>query len=321
MTHSPSQYLRPTRVTNTAFRAFCEAQNTILRYATAVTDVAIESTHTVLFNEFYDILCGLRSVSNLQVTGTQRFGPPDTGDIRPLTFDEILKIISLWSHLKELSIFNFKLSSGFDSPSSSGTDIKDVEITCPIENLNLGIGMLKSSLLMRLTGPLYSPPTIRFARFDAVKGLTNSDFLAFLMRVSSTLVSLVVSACPMWRNSDDEEYAIDAAMPSLKFLETLILEGDLSSEKALIRKVRQRPLGEGTIRNRHQISLSSPKMVQLDVLMDAVSVTGWDTIHVYLDTPAGYSPQLSSEVTQAGKARGVDFRVFFRGNGDRRTSN
>lgn len=168
--------------------------------------------------------------------------------------------------------------------------------------------MLKGPLLMRLTGLFSLPPTIRVARFDDIRGLTNSDLLAFLLRVSPTLVSLHISACGMWRDSDDEEYAIDVAMPGLTSLETLILEGDLTSEKALIRKVR-RQQDERTTQNRHKISLSSPKMVRLDAIMDAVAVTGWDTIDMYLDTSAGYSPQLSAEVTQAAKARGVDFCI------------
>ncbi|KAG6880233.1 hypothetical protein C0992_002999 [Termitomyces sp. T32_za158] len=307
MTYSPAKYLRPTRVNNAVFRAFCEAQNMILHYATAVKDLTLEFTHAFLFQEFYDILRGLRGVSNLQVIGAQRFGPPDTGDVRHLTFEEILKIVSLWPCLSKLVIENFKLTSG--SSSSRGADLEDVQITCPIHDLYLGVGILRGPLLMRLTGSLPSPPTICFAQFDAVKGLTNSDFLAFLLRVSPTLVYLSVSDCPMWRNSDDEEYAIDAAMPNLTSLETLSLGGDLSSEKALIRKIRRMSLDEETTQNRHKISLFNPKMVRLDVVMDALSVTGWDAIHICMDTPAGYSPQLTAEVTQAAKARGIDFSV------------
>ncbi|KAH0583507.1 hypothetical protein J132_09661 [Termitomyces sp. J132] len=307
-TYSPAKYLRSTRVTNTEFMMFCEAQNRILRYATSITNIAIESTHAFLFQEFYDILCSLKDVNNLRVT-PMRFGPRDSGDIRHLTYEEILKIISVWPHLKRLNIVNWKLSADLDSSSSSDVLLENVRVTCPIEDLNLRIGKLTGPLLMRLTGPSFSPPTLRVVRFDAIKGLTNSDFLAFLLRVSPTLVSLSVSACPMWRTSDDEEYAIDTAMPSLTSLETLILEGDLSSEKALIQKVRQRPSDVNIAWKRHCISLCNPLMMRLESVLDAVSVTGWDSIHVYLDTPVGYSPQTSVEVVQAAKARGIDFRL------------
>lgn len=122
MTYSPTKYLRPRRITN-AFKVFCEAQNTILHYATAVTDLAIESTDVFHFPEFYNILCGLREVSNLQVTGMHRFAPSDS-DIRHLTFEEILKVVSLWPHLRKLSIMNLKLSSRLDSLSSSDADVE-----------------------------------------------------------------------------------------------------------------------------------------------------------------------------------------------------
>ncbi|KAG6873799.1 hypothetical protein C0995_011024 [Termitomyces sp. Mi166 len=114
----------------------------------------------------------------------------------------------------------------------------------------------------------------------------------------------------MWRNSDDEEYAIDAAIPSLTSLETLVLDGDLSSEKALIRKVRQRPRDEDTTRTMHRISLRNPLVIRLEKVLDALSVTGWDSICVYLDTPVGYSPRSSADVAQAAMERGIDFRVF-----------
>ncbi|KAG6907084.1 hypothetical protein DXG01_010656 [Tephrocybe rancida] len=302
---SPTKYLRPTRVTNVAFMAFCEAQNTILRIANSVIDMSLESTHAFLFQDFYDILCGLRNVQNLRVTRSHRFGPPAAEDVRHLTFEEIMKIITFWPDLRKLRIVNWK--SLPESTSSFGGAGTENIIASSIENLNLSIGRLGGAKLLSLTGPSHSPTHLRVARFDAVKGLTNSDLLAFLLRVAPTLTSLSITACPIPRSSDDEEYAIDVAMPCMTSLENLLLDGDLSTANALTRKVRRRPRDDN--KRRHRISLSNPPMMILEDVLEAVSITGWESICVYLESSMGCSIRSSVEVAQVARTRGIDFRV------------
>ncbi|KAG6849538.1 hypothetical protein H0H93_007626 [Arthromyces matolae] len=259
-TYSPTKYLRPTRMSNVAFMAFCEAQNTILRYATCLVDLTLEYTHAFFFRELGDILRTLQQIRSLQITQTSRlgYGPHYMPDIHHFTFEEIRKFISFWPHLKRFRASNWKVPPVPVSWSSIAN------LQARLDDLTLGVGKLSGPLLLSLSGPSATPPTLRIVCLESITGITNAEFLIFLLRVAPTLEFLSVSACPMWRKSNEEEYAIDAAMPELVSLKNLVSDSDILTSKALSRKIRRRQppkdqiqLDRLTLRNPHGMDLQS----------------------------------------------------------------
>ncbi|KAG6812074.1 hypothetical protein H0H92_004540 [Tricholoma furcatifolium] len=314
--YSPNQYLRPVRrFTDVAFLAYCQAQNTILRKATAVGHVSLELTHACVFRDLFDILRGLRHVQSLQVSHLQRYTP--LASLRHFTFREILEIISWWPRLRKLTITSWEESSKWHPPLSAGPQ------PYSITDIDLGVGRLDLPDLLNLTGPLCAPPTLRIAHFTSIGGLTNGDFTIFLRHVAPTLVDLSIIACSFHRYHEDEEHALDATIPFLTSLENLVIDGDLSTVKVLSCKIKDnppqpgrhsgfQPFGgdNGIITDRkHCISFKNSRKMELESVLEALSVTGWDSICIHLNSANEYYPQDSARVSQAARARGIDFRV------------
>ncbi|KAF8076902.1 hypothetical protein FPV67DRAFT_1473099 [Lyophyllum atratum] len=320
-TYSPILY-RPIpmkRVTAATFEKYCKAQNTILRLATSLTHITVASTLVPLLQEFVDILCTLEDVQSFRSMNSLYWQvlPPEETPVRTLSFEDIQRIIARWPRLTKLSLAGWtspppSSSQSFSSKRSKDLDVvgqnteyEGVESMCRIEDLTLVTGELTASQLRFLASPSPSlAPTLQRARFKDVRGISNSEFLAFLTSVASTLVSLLVARCDYYHASKDEEYAIDVAMPNLVSLESLDVEGDHASALSISRKTRRESRSG---RTRGRITINNPYSMDLASIVEALPFTGWDSVTVVRNPKKTYLPDLVQEASDIAQARGIDF--------------
>lgn len=125
----------------------------------------------------------------------------------------------------------------FDRPEDddSSTDTTSVipMPECNIRLLRLQNGNLTGTQLLRF---VQSPhPILSALTLERVSGLQNSDLLAFLTVITSTITYLKIWDCAMDRLID-EEHALDVVMPSLSVITTLTVCGDQVSSLSIARK-------------------------------------------------------------------------------------
>ncbi|KAF8076903.1 hypothetical protein FPV67DRAFT_1665142 [Lyophyllum atratum] len=312
------------RVTVANFVNYCKAKNTILRLATSLRHITVASTLVPLFQEFVDILCTLEDVQSFRSMNTSYWQllPPERTPVRALSFADIERIIARWPHLTRLVLAGWTSPPPSSSQSFSSERSKDLDVVgqnteyedegleplCRIEDLTLVNGKLTASQLRFLASPSHHlAPTLHRARFKDVRGISNSEFLAFLTSVASTLESLSIFRCNYPRASEDEEYAIDAAMPNLALLESLDVEGDHASTLSISRKTR-RESWSGCATGR--IVIDNPHSMDLASIVEALPVTGWDSVTVVRNPKKTYLPDLVLEASDIAQARGINFDLI-----------
>ncbi|KAF8076901.1 hypothetical protein FPV67DRAFT_437484 [Lyophyllum atratum] len=329
-TYSPLQYrlLLEMRATVAAFEEFCEAQNTILCLATSLMHVTVASTLVSLFQEFVDILCTLEDVQSFRVMNLTfwELHLATENLVRSLSFEDIRRIIAHWPRLTRLKLVRWASSPSSSSQSVSSEPSRDLGIVVQnteyegleplyqIEDLSLFSGELTAPQLRILVSPSqHLAPTLRKAAFENVRGISNADFLAFLTSVASTLVSLNVVQCNIPRASEDEEYAIDAAMPNLVSLESFEVDGDHASALSISRKIR-RNIPRKTRKlwsfRGDMMMINNPNSMDLESIIEALSLSGWDSVTVVQDPEKRYSLHMLSQASDIAQERGIYFNCI-----------
>ncbi|KAG6917327.1 hypothetical protein DXG01_002985 [Tephrocybe rancida] len=192
----------------------------------------------------------------------------------PFDIDTIQSWISQWPDLSVLALDSWSKSGDIDvatAPSTSGQ--------FNLRNLTLSSGTLSASQLRRLIPS--SIPRLKTLRLTHVDGFSNHDFTLFLRAVASTLEEIFVTDCEFSRGSPSEEFALDAAMPTLTALVRLYARGPgLASSLTLARK----PVSYNRVGPRRLMPSITLRLGKDDVLsnelLQAVEVTGWETITV-----------------------------------------
>lgn len=175
-------------------------------------------------------------------------------------------------------------------------------LTRKLESLELFQGNINGPQFLH-----FATPRLRTLRLYAVTGLVNSDLLSFLSQVAPILETLIIESTTILRNSKDEEYAIDAAMPLMTNLVSLTISGDLGSVLVLTRKPAT---PQGSLRRAVLIFLGvSANVLGMDSIIMAAGVTLWDVARLSSDVESGnawneYSRMRASEIA---RKRGIEF--------------
>lgn len=158
--------------------------------------------------------------------------------------------------------------------------------------------------LLRFTSS--SQPTLKDLSLHSVKGLSNSDLLDILLRVSSTLTNLSVKHCVLPRAKEDEEYAIDAAMSKMECLASASIAGpDLASVLAIARKPQR-----NTYYSNLRMSILIDGGLQFDMrgIVAALEATGWGEINIGRTGPeSGWDEGLAEETRKVVLHRHLRF--------------
>ncbi|KAG6919789.1 hypothetical protein DXG01_000289 [Tephrocybe rancida] len=254
---------------------YFQAQITILRSATAVKDVSFGYTHKQLLEELLGALSMLREVRTLQLSTESDQHPHH--DAYRLSIAEAQAFIRKWAHLEKLAISDWRTPScERPGPSSPHTEFQS-----KLKELSLVSGELSGPQLLFFLGATRTSPSLQIVELRHICGLTNFDLLIFLLHVAPCLKKLVIASCDIARTPNDE-YALDAAMPSLASLDSVELIGDLASDLVLLRKVRRRVHGTA----RTSISLALPPS-KLPGVVKAMAVTSWERIDIRWDQRTG----------------------------------
>ncbi|KAG6917325.1 hypothetical protein DXG01_002983 [Tephrocybe rancida] len=214
--------------------------------------------------------------------------------------DTIQSWISQWPDLSVLRLDGWSKSGDIDAataPSTSGQ--------FNLIKLTLSSGTLSASQLRRLTPS--SIPRLKILQLVHVDGFSNHDFTLFLRAVASTLEEIFVAECEFSRGSPSEEFALDAAMPTLTALVRLYAFGPgLASSLTLARK----PVSYSMLSSRRlmpSITLQPGKDdVLSNELLQAVEVTGWVSIKIHF--PA--SQDVPLDVVRSTKAAALRRGIF-----------
>ncbi|KAF8065068.1 hypothetical protein FPV67DRAFT_167776 [Lyophyllum atratum] len=197
---------------------------TILEHATSVNVVELMYIPASVADMLAHVLSNLRQVHTCTITR------PGGG----LDIDAIQTFIMSWEHLRVLNLTKWEHHEGLEPPSMRP------HLQCRIEELKLENGLLTGPQLSRFTA---SPtPHLKVLELYGVSGLSNHDFFLFLISVP-TLTQLSIACSSLSRSSDEEERALDAAIPMLEALCSVRVESAHVSALALSRKppLRQEP--------------------------------------------------------------------------------
>lgn len=158
--------------------------------------------------------------------------------------------------------------------------------------------------LLRFSSP--SQPTLRDLSLQLVKGLSNGDFLEFLLQVAPTLTRLSVQHCVLPCTKEDEEYAIDAAMPKMECLNSVTITGpDLASVLAIARKP-QRKENDSIVRD--AIFIDGGLRFDMRGIVTALKATGWGEIQIGRSGPeSGWDKGLAEETRKVTLQRHLSF--------------
>ncbi|KAG6917324.1 hypothetical protein DXG01_002982 [Tephrocybe rancida] len=217
----------------------------------------------------------------------------------PFDMDTIQSWISQWPDFRVLQLGRWSKSGDIDvatAPSTSGQ--------FNLINLTLSFGTLSASQLRRLTPS--SVPRLNTLRLVHVDGFSNHDFTLFLCAAASTLKEIFVTDCEFSRGAPSEEFALDAAMPTLTALVKLCARGPgLASSLTLGRK----PVSYNILGPRYlmpSITLQPGKDdVLSNELLQAVEVTGWVNIEVHFPVSQDVPLAVVRSTKAAALRRGI----------------
>ncbi|RDB23679.1 hypothetical protein Hypma_009156 [Hypsizygus marmoreus] len=247
------------------YKEMCVSLMTILRLGTGVRDVKLSLIHESVARELVQRLGELREVRTCVVYPTY----DESRDARKgLSMRDIQTFIARWVNLRKLELHEWVNEGPADL--ETGDEDLTPPLECKIEHLILERGRLTGPQFLRFASP-FSPPVLKRLDLEAVQGISNADFLAFLMQVAPTLTSLTVRECTFPRGKTivegkigkgkekkretqelesgareeaeeeeetetEEEHAIDTAMPHLTSLTQLTADGKSASALSISRK-------------------------------------------------------------------------------------
>ncbi|KAF9459677.1 hypothetical protein BDZ94DRAFT_1267785 [Collybia nuda] len=300
-----------------------DAHITILSLATSVTDITISSIPPLLVDSFLLTASKLKGVRALTVFTQDEMDYPGgmTSNLRKPSFQlnttDILKLISHWEGFRELRITRSRNAdkSGVIYTSSDQFDASAQSHSCRIEELHLSHENISGVQILQLVSP--SRPMLKELYLENISGVSNREFLSFLSYTSPTLVRLRIFSCDIPRDSDAEEYAVDAVMPQMVSLNRAILFGQ-ASVLAIARKP-QAPKTEIPHHPWHDMTLSvtftdNTYDLSASDVVGALQTTGWKSIMI---THPGESAGPNSwdilsyeTVHRVAKERGLDFVIY-----------
>lgn len=145
-----------------------------------------------------------------------------------------------------------------------------------------------------------------------VAGLTNSNLLTFLVEASEGLESLMIDLINVPTKPEDEEYALDAAMPHMINLSYAEIYGNIASALAITRKPTLPNLRLPQAKAQGEISLLnvSSSVIGIDEILVIAEVASWALVTLRLDEASGRAWDTYSRNRGAGiaKERGVELR-------------
>jgi hypothetical protein len=163
-------------------------------------------------------------------------------------------------------------------------------------------GILTSAQLQWFASPFSN---IRDLSLIDIVGLSNVGLSNFLQKVGSTLVKLSVIGSTIARDSLDEGYAIDLAMPIMMSLNTAHIYGDLLTTLAISGKERI-----PSHLNRAITIYRAPQIDDIDSFIDALGTTGWDDIEFASNNAMVWDDDAQRRVSEFAKDRGIRFHCF-----------
>lgn len=165
-------------------------------------------------------------------------------------------------------------------------------------------GTMTGRQLLRFTSS--SQPTLGDLSLHTVKGLSNSDLLEILLRVSPTLTYLSVERCVFPRAKEDDEYAIDAAMSKMECLTSASITGpELASVLAIARKPQRNTYYSNP---RMSISIDGGSQFDMREIVAALEATGWGEINIWRSGPeSGWDEGLAEETRKVVLHRHLRF--------------
>ncbi|RDB23682.1 hypothetical protein Hypma_009155 [Hypsizygus marmoreus] len=244
---------------------------TILRLGTNVTDVKLCLVHESVVRELVQRLADLREVRACQVSPT---------------YDEGLGVGR--RHL--VCGISRRLSRG-------GSNFPPLR--CKIEDLRLERGLITGTQLLQ-----FALPIVKCVHLEHIDGVSNADFLTFLMLLAPTLTSLTVQNCEFARGEGKEEtgaevraetaeetetteateeHAVDTAMPYLTSLTQLSIDGKAGSALAIMRKpplASRSPSPGPPALNVSRILITDARGMSLASVLRAAERTHWDMVRV-----------------------------------------
>lgn len=180
-------------------------------------------------------------------------------------------------------------------------DPPNAEIPSPtkLEVLDISYGYISGPRFLH-----FAAPSLRKLHMMGITGVMNSDLLAFLVQVSSTLETLAIGSTVILRTSCDE-YALDAAMPLMANLTHVWIDGDLASVLALMRKPASPPGIGASVFYFQDVQTS---VFGMESILKAAAVTNWDDITLF---PSYSEPEwergIRSQANERSRKRGVKF--------------
>ncbi|KAG5644244.1 hypothetical protein DXG03_008839 [Asterophora parasitica] len=287
-----------------------EAQNSILSLVPSYTKLRVAGTHPSLFQAFRDILCGLKKVRTFHVHPRSidnwwKWELDDkAGSIHHLSVNDIQRIISCWKRLKRLEIRD---TNALDPDEVA--EETEPELAYQLHDLALFNVRLSVRQLLIFASPRYPTPILRRAKLFEVSGLTNADLLSFLTHVAPGLFILSISNCSFSRASLEEEYAVDATMPSMTSLERAILNGDIASSLAIARKPLRTGPPTGNKWDKQRIELRNAHVTQ-ESINDALQTTHWEHVVAAGLSRDQYSYPLDLRANDIAKLREITFQYL-----------
>ncbi|KAF8077657.1 hypothetical protein FPV67DRAFT_1462574 [Lyophyllum atratum] len=265
------------------WKTFWRSQNIILGLAPAIKDLHLSCTHQSLFRDLVTTLSLLKNVQNFRVTG-----PPSvcstveaSVELRSLDAADIQSIISHWTQLRSLSLFNWNLlvDTSINPQSAEKSEAEKpqtAKLTCRINVLRLHNGILTGPQLLAFASPAHSIPSLHTVDMCNIQGLSNCDLSAFFSQIAASLESLSIQGCTISRGPG-EEYALDTVISKMVRIHNLKSDGDIATAMVLSRKVRRE---KGRCQKKDTITIAYSPSMKLRSLVEALEVCYWDSVHV-----------------------------------------
>ncbi|KAF9459686.1 hypothetical protein BDZ94DRAFT_1001647 [Collybia nuda] len=293
------------------------AHISILKLATFITDITISSVPPSLVDPFLNTASMLKAVRNFTVSTQDDMGSSSSTISKKsspqLRISDILNLISHWEELRTLIIIQSQSSNNSDVEYINGhLNTLAQSYSCKIEGLNLSHVTISGPQILRLISP--SHPILTGLSLDNISGVSNREFLSFLSYASPTLVHLHISSSNIPRDSDAEEYAVDAVMPLMVALNGATISGQ-ASILAIARKSRSKvPKPINSLQSLYSMNTS---VTFTDNTYDpsasdvaaALQTTGWRSITISYASgnvgPNTWDASSREMVIQVAKERGL----------------
>jgi hypothetical protein len=181
---------------------------------------------------------------------------------------------------------------------------------CQLQNLRLRGGYITGPHLHWFIQPGY--PSLQSLSLHSIEGLLNHELYSFLLHVSSTLTTMHIEQCVI-RRREDEEYALDAAMPSMSCLRLARIEGDILSDLSIMRKPRRPKSHVNSFRGSSERDiLIIRSSSSFPLILPALQMTGWDNVTLRGKTRV-LDPIVKQKAIDLAAERGIEFSWLFVG--------